>query len=108
MDVADWRKKIDDVDRKLVAMLNERATLAREIGYLKHGAKAPITDPLREQEIFENVRRNNRGPLPDRDLLNLYERILDIMRKVEREQSGGQSKATRQAAGSDLEAETNE
>ena len=108
MDVADWRKKIDDVDRKLVEMLNERARFAREIGFLKRGAQAPITDPLREQEVLANVRRNNRGPLPEHDLLNLYERILDIMRKFEREQSAGHSQAARQAAGSEIEAETNE
>jgi len=107
MDVADWRKKIDELDRKLVELLNQRATFAREIGHLKQGMQSPITDPAREREIFENVRRNNRGPLPDRDLLNLYERILDIMRKLEHEQTG-QAMAARQAAGSELEAEADE
>ncbi len=36
MDIADWRKKIDDLDRKLVQLINERATCAVEIGKLKH------------------------------------------------------------------------
>jgi len=35
MDIADWRKKIDGVDGRLVELLNERAGAAREIGCLK-------------------------------------------------------------------------
>jgi chorismate mutase len=86
MDISDWRKKIDDLDRKLVELLSQRAQAAHEIGKLKRDAGMPIYEPDREQAVFDNVRRINCGPLPDHDLLNIYERIMDIMRQIQREE----------------------
>jgi len=86
MDISDWRKKIDELDRKLVDLLNQRAQAAHEIGRLKRDAGMPIYEPDREQAVFDNVRHVNRGPLPAHDLLNIYERIMDIMRQIQREE----------------------
>ncbi len=83
MDIADWRKKIDDLDRKLVELLNERAKAAQQIGLLKNNTNIPIYEPDREKIIFENVCRANRGPLPDRDLMYVYEHVIDVMRKIQ-------------------------
>jgi len=83
MDIADWRKKIDDIDRELANLLNQRAHAAHEIGKLKRSAGMPIYEPDREQSVFNNVRQVNKGPLPDRDLLRIYERIMDIMRQIQ-------------------------
>ena len=52
MDIADWRKKIDDLDRKLVRLLNERAECAHEIGKLKRNSAMPIYEPDREKIIL--------------------------------------------------------
>ena len=49
MDIADWRKKIDDLDRKLVELLNQRAQAAVEIGRLKKNTDLPIYEPQRER-----------------------------------------------------------
>ena len=48
MDIADWRKKIDDLDRKLVQLINQRATCAVEIGKLKRNSAMPVYEPDRE------------------------------------------------------------
>jgi chorismate mutase len=93
MEISDWRSKIDDLDRKLVELLNQRASAAHEIGKLKRDAGMPIYEPDREQAVFENVRRINAGPLPDHDLLNIYERIMDIMRQIQREEIAPESTA---------------
>ncbi len=86
MDIADWRKKIDDIDRKLVELLSQRAQAAHEIGKLKRDLGMPIYEPDRERTVFENARNANRGPLPDRDLQRIYERIMDVMRQIQREE----------------------
>src|SRR5215467_1137770 len=86
MDISDWRKKIDELDRKLVELLSQRAHAAHEIGKLKRAAGMPIYEPDREQTVFSNVMRANPGPLPDRDLLRIYEQIMDIMRKIQVEE----------------------
>jgi chorismate mutase len=86
MDIADWRRKIDEVDRKLVELLSERAQAAHEIGKLKRDTGMPIYEPDRERNVFENARKANRGPLPDRDLQRIYERIMDVMRHIQQEE----------------------
>src|SRR3954471_707232 len=86
MDIDQLRKKIDELDTRILELLNERAKCATEIGKLKRGKELPIYEPRREQVIFENVRRHNHGPLPDEDLIQVYERIIDIMRKIQRQE----------------------
>jgi chorismate mutase len=84
MDIADWRVKIDELDRRLVELLNQRAQAAHEIGKLKRNTSMPIYEPEREKKIFENVQRANRGPLPESELRQVYERIIDVMRNIQK------------------------
>jgi len=91
MDISDWREKIDELDRKLVELLSQRAHAAHEIGKLKRGAGMPIYEPDRERNVFNNVQSVNPGPLPDRDLLRIYERIMDIMRQIQQEEMAPQA-----------------
>jgi chorismate mutase len=86
MDIAEWRQKIDELDRRMVALLNERARAAQEIGRLKRNSDLPIYEPQREQIIFDNVRGANRGPLPDAELQHIFERIIDVMRAIQKQE----------------------
>ena len=86
MDISDWRKKIDEIDQQLVTLMNQRAQAAHEIGKLKRRAGMPIYEPDREQAVFQNALRANQGPLPERDLIRIYERVMDIMRKIQQEE----------------------
>ena len=81
--IADWRRKIDDLDRQLVELINERAKCAREIGRLKRNTEMPIYEPDRERKIFENIRRLNQGPVPDEELTRIFERLIGVMRKLQ-------------------------
>jgi chorismate mutase len=84
MDISDWRKKVDELDRKLAALLNERAAAAVEIGRLKRHTNLPIYEPERERQVIANVQRSNAGPLTERDLAQIYERIMDVMRSIQK------------------------
>jgi chorismate mutase len=86
MDIEDWRQKIDDLDRKLVDLLSERARAAVAIGKLKRNTKMPVYEPDRERIVFANVQNANPGPLPGRDLVRIYERIIDVMRNIQKEE----------------------
>jgi chorismate mutase len=86
MDISDWRKKIDELDRQLVDLISQRAQAAHAIGKLKRTAGMPIYEPDREKKVFENATKVNPGPLADRDLLRIYERIMDVMRQIQREE----------------------
>jgi len=83
MDISDWRKKIDDVDRRMAALLNERASAVIEIGKLKRIARMPIYEPDREKDVIANVQSASVGPLGERDLAKIYERLLDVMRSIQ-------------------------
>jgi chorismate mutase len=76
MSVEDWRRKIDEIDRKLVELLNERSQCVLEIGRLKKEDGSPLYQPDREREVLAAAERANRG--------RLFERILDEARSVER------------------------
>jgi len=84
MDIEDWRKRIDELDRKMVELLKQRAQCAVEIGRLKRNTNLPVYEPDREKIILENVCRANRGPLSDDDLKRVYERMIDVMRTIQR------------------------
>ena len=85
MDIADWRRKIDELDDQLVQLLNQRAGAALEIGKLKKRVELPIYEPGREHDVFQHVQAANPGPLPNEQLLDIYERIIDVMRTLQRE-----------------------
>jgi chorismate mutase len=87
MDIADWRNKIDELDRRLVALLSERAHAARQIGLLKSKTNLPIYEPDRERIVLDNVQAVNPGPLPGRELARIYERIMDVMRNMQKEET---------------------
>ncbi|HWY43025.1 MAG TPA: chorismate mutase [Candidatus Sulfotelmatobacter sp.] len=84
MSLSDWRQRIDELDRKLVELLNERSRCALEIGKLKQQQNLPLYQPDREKEVLENAERNNQGPLTDAAIRRLFERIIDEARAAER------------------------
>ena len=47
MDLSDWRDKIDEADRKLLELLNERARYVLALVPLKKKAGIPIYEPRR-------------------------------------------------------------
>lgn len=106
MDIAGWRKKIDELDRQLVELLSERARAAVEIGRLKRDTSLPIYEPERERIVFENVKQLNRGPLPGQDLVRIFERIMDVMRNIQKEGIGNTPAATK--GETELDSEVND
>jgi chorismate mutase len=83
-DIADWRKRIDEIDLEILRLLNERAQCAVEIGRCKRRVNQPAWSPEREAEILRHVVTANRGPLGDAAVRRLFERIIDEARSLER------------------------
>jgi chorismate mutase len=82
--LGDWRRRIDEIDRKLVQLLNERSHCALEIGKLKQASHLPLYQPDREKEVLNNAEKNNAGPLSHAAIRRLFERIIDEARSAER------------------------
>ncbi len=84
MEISDWRSKIDSLDQQIVQLLSERAAAAVAIGELKRRNSGPIYEPQREKEVFAQVRSLNPGPLTGPQMQDIYERIMDVMRALQR------------------------
>ena len=85
MDISDWRKKIDELDEQIVELISKRAEAAKAIGELKAKTAMPIYEPQREKDVFEHVKKVNPGPLADAELIHVYERVMDVMRTLQRQ-----------------------
>ncbi len=78
------RAQVDRLDRQIVALLNDRARIAVEIGRLKQQSGAPIYAPDREKFILDKLRELNRGPLSDRTIDAIYREIMSGSFALER------------------------
>lgn len=74
--LADIRKKIDRLDRRLIRMLNDRAKLVVKVGEYKRSTGLPIYTPHRDAEVIEKAVRANVGPLPDRTVVGVYRELM--------------------------------
>ncbi|MEZ5403454.1 MAG: chorismate mutase [Bryobacteraceae bacterium] len=79
------RHQIDDVDRRIVGLLNERARIVEVVGDVKQRAAMRVYEPKREELVYANVTGSNGGPLPSPSVRRIYERIIDEMRTLQRD-----------------------
>jgi chorismate mutase len=100
MTLEELRDRIDVLDRQLVELLSERARAALMIGHLKVKTSLPVYEPAREKIIYANVRAANKGPLPDIELTHIYERIIDVMRALQRNELASERNALSNTSGS--------
>jgi chorismate mutase len=80
----EFRVLVDDVDQRIVALLNERTRVVENIGNVKRQAALPIYEPRREDQVFANVTEANSGPLTEGAVRRIFERIIDEMRIIQR------------------------
>jgi len=77
-DLAEIRQRINEIDERLQALINERAKYAQKVGLAK-GELAQAVDyyrPEREAEILRTIKKRNDGPLRDEEMLRLFREIM--------------------------------
>lgn len=83
------RRRIDALDRRIVALLNERAKLALAVGQAKRAAGwRAVRDLERERDVLDRVAAANSGPLPEAALLAVYRRVIAATRALEARRNG--------------------
>lgn len=83
-DLLRCRERIDEIDVRLVELINERTKIVEEIGRIKQSLTLSIYEPKREEQVFANVAHHNQGPLPYEAIQRIFERIIDEMRTVQK------------------------
>jgi chorismate mutase len=81
--LAECRRKIDQLDLELRALLNHRAEIAEEIVQAKIVLGVPVRQPRREDEVIGKVTGENPGPLGADGLRRIFECIMHEIRELE-------------------------
>ncbi len=76
MNLDKLRGEIDQLDLKIVKLLNDRAHVVREIGEVKKVSSAQVYAPEREMQVYDKVVANNKGPLSDRCIMSIYRELM--------------------------------
>ena len=90
-DITKLRKRIDEIDEHILRLLGDRSEICRSIGLLKKGNGMPITDAVRESEIFSNIRSKapDFGLEPEqvevifRQIVNMCSNVQELKEKTE-------------------------
>lgn len=102
MKLFNLRKKIDDIDKKIIRLLNARASLAKGAGKLKNLAGSGVYAPDREIQIYGNILNQNKGPLSKNALTAIYREIMSSSLALEKSLNiaywGPETSFTHQAA----------
>lgn len=76
MSLEEHRKRIDSLDREIIQLINERTSIAAEIGKEKAASGKPVFDAKREAQVFEKVVNLNEGPIGNDALKDIYREII--------------------------------
>ena len=79
-----FRDEIDEIDRRLIDLLNARTGVVENIGRIKTEMGMPIYEPKREDQVYQNITKHNKGPLETEAVKRLFERIIDEMRTLQK------------------------
>lgn len=77
------RDRIDAIDAQLIALLNQRAAVALEVGEVKKCYNAPVFRPEREQQVIARLQRISEGPLVDDHISAIWREIMAASRSLE-------------------------
>ena len=77
------RTRIDAIDTQLLALLNQRAALANEVGEIKHAEGSPVFRPDRESDVIHRLQVRNEGPLKSAGVAHVWREIMSACRSLE-------------------------
>ncbi len=84
MSLQEHRKAIDQLDAKIVALLNDRTRHVLEIGSLKIKAGEEIYAPHRERVVLERIAKLNKGPITNDSLRAIYREVMSSALSLEK------------------------
>ena len=77
------RIQIDKLDRELLALLNQRARVAEEVGEVKRREGSPFFRPDRVAAVIEKIQQANTGPLKNEHVEAIWREIMSACLALE-------------------------
>ncbi len=74
------RATINNIDTKILKLINRRAKIVKKIGKIKISKGYNIYSPEREKEIIERLIKYNTGPITEDDIKDIFSIIMQICR----------------------------
>ena len=87
MELKDIREKLDELDSKLLDLVNKRASLSLEVGREKMKTGQPVLDENREKNILARLIDDNPGPLSKESVTEIFKKIIAENRILEQKNS---------------------
>jgi chorismate mutase len=78
------RDEIDSIDDSIAELLNYRAAKYDNLSKLKQQLVLNNYSPQREKEIIERIANNHKSNLSPKDLIQIFERIIDVSRAIQK------------------------
>jgi chorismate mutase len=85
--LGEYREQINDIDKKLVDLLNDRAVVVMKVKKLKQKENLPLYDARREEELVESIVKYNKGPLFRDNIIQIFENILRNVQILEKDEN---------------------
>ena len=88
VELARWREEIAEIDKRLIALLAERAAIGKRTAGLKRAAGLPILDPAREAEVIRRAGETARGlKLNEEEVRGIFWHVVGLSRRAQEENS---------------------
>jgi chorismate mutase/prephenate dehydratase len=81
--LAEFRVQIDSLDEQLLALLNQRARVAEQVGHLKREEGTPFFRPDRAAQVIAKVQAANPGPLLNQHVAAIWREIMSACLALE-------------------------
>ncbi len=85
--LVEYREDINKIDEKIVEFLNKRAVVVMKVKKLKEDRNVPLYDAKREEELFDNIVKYNKGPLYNDNIIQIFECILRNVQVLEKDEN---------------------
>jgi chorismate mutase len=83
MTIEELRSQINQLDRQMASLLNNRASLAGQIGQIKRSLNLPVLDQVREQQVLQSMHQLNEGPLSNEQFDRIFAAIMQACREIQ-------------------------
>lgn len=81
MNIKKYRDKIDNIDKKIVLLIDKRMDMARKISIIKKNNRLKIEDKQREKEVLKNVTHHSKYK---KEIKKIYSQIIKISKMVQK------------------------